>query len=70
MKRARKPKAVRNEARGTWVFFPVVDGKRTTRKLGAMTELTQEQADRKAMEMLRSNEGPKRAELSNGVGDR
>jgi integrase len=54
MKRARKPRAVRNEARGTWVFFPVVDGKRTPRKLGAMTELTQEQADRKAMEMLRS----------------
>lgn len=52
--RARKPKAVRNEARGTWVFFPVIGGKRTTRKLGALKELTQEQADRKAVEMLRS----------------
>jgi len=52
--RARKPKAVRNEARGTWVFFPVIEGKRTTRKLGALKELTQEQADRKAVEMLRS----------------
>lgn len=52
MKRARKPKAVRNEARGTWVFFPVIDGKRTTRKLGALKELTQEQADCKAVEML------------------
>ncbi len=52
--RARKPKAIRNEARGTWVFFPVVDGKRTTRKLGALKELTQEQADRKAAEVLRS----------------
>jgi integrase len=54
MNRARKPKAVRNEARGTWVFFPVIDGKRTTRKLGVLKELTQEQADRKAEEMLRS----------------
>jgi integrase len=36
------------------VFFPVVDGKRTTRRLGALKELTQEQADRKATEMLRS----------------
>jgi integrase len=54
MKRARKPKAIRNNARGTWVCFPVVNGKRTTRKLGAFKELTQEQADRKALEMLRS----------------
>jgi integrase len=52
MKRARKPKAVRNEARGTWVFFPVIDGNRTTRKLGGLKELTQEQADRKAIQML------------------
>ena len=54
MKRARRPKAIRNEARGTWVFFPVIDGKRTTRKLGTVKELTQEQADCKAVEMLRS----------------
>jgi integrase len=54
LKRARKPKAVRNEARGTWVFFPVLNGKRTTRKLGALKELTQEQADHRAEEMLRS----------------
>jgi integrase len=52
--RARKPKAVRNEARSTWVCFPVINGKRTTRKLGALKELTQEQADRKAVEVLRS----------------
>jgi integrase len=52
--RAWKPRAVRNEARGTWVFFQVINGKRTTRKLGALKELTQEQADRKAAEMLRS----------------
>lgn len=52
--RARKPKAIRNEARGTWVFFPVIDGKRTTRKLGNLKDLTQEQADRSAQEMLRS----------------
>jgi integrase len=52
--RARKPKAVRNEARGTWVFFPVIDGKRTTRKLGDLKELTQELADRRAAEVLRS----------------
>jgi len=36
------------------VFFPVLDGKRTTRKLGALKELTQEQANHKAEEMLRS----------------
>lgn len=52
MKRARKPKAVRNQARGTWVFFPVIDGKRTTRKLGSLKELSQEQADRKAADVL------------------
>lgn len=45
---------MRNQARGTWVFFPVLKGKRTTRKLGALKELTQEQADRRAEEMLRS----------------
>ena len=45
---------MRNEARGTWVFFPVLNGKRTTRKLGALKELTQEQANRRAEEMLRS----------------
>ena len=50
--RARKPKAVRNEARGTWVFFPVIDGKRTTRKLGNLNELSQQQADARASEML------------------
>jgi integrase len=54
MKRARKPKAIRNEARGTWVCFPVINGKRTTRKLALLKELTQEQADHKAAEMLRS----------------
>jgi integrase len=54
MKRARTPKAIRNESRGTWVFFPVINGKRTTRKLGILKELTQEKADRKAAEMLRS----------------
>jgi integrase len=54
VKRARKPKAVRNEARGTWVFFPVIDGKRTTRKLGNLNELNQQQADARAAEMLRS----------------
>jgi integrase len=54
MKRARKPKAIRKEARGTWVFFPIVNGKRTTRTLGLLKGLTQEQADRKAEEMLRS----------------
>lgn len=45
---------MRNEARGTWVFFPVLNGRRTTRKLGALKELTQEQADRRAEELLRS----------------
>jgi integrase len=54
MKRARKVKAVRNEARGTWVFFPVIDGKRTTRKLGNLNELNQQGADARALEMLRS----------------
>ena len=54
MKRARKQKAVRNEARGTWVFFPVIDGKRTTRKLGNLNEFNQEEADQKAEEMLRN----------------
>lgn len=52
--RARKIKAVRNKDRGTWVFFPVINGKRTTRKLGALKEFTQEQADNKAVEMLRN----------------
>lgn len=52
--RARKPKAVRNEARGTWVFFPVIDGKRTTRKLGNLNELNQQQADARASDMLRT----------------
>lgn len=36
------------------MFFPVINGKRTTRKLGALKEFTQEQADRKAVEMLRN----------------
>jgi integrase len=36
------------------VFFPVIDGKRTTRKLGVLKELSQEQADDKAVEMLYS----------------
>jgi integrase len=54
MKRARKVKAIRNEARGTWVFFPVIDGKRTTRKLGNLNELNQQEADARALEMLRS----------------
>jgi hypothetical protein len=54
LKRARKPNAVRNEARGTWVFFPVIDGRRTTRKLGSLKELTQEQANRRAEEKVRS----------------
>jgi len=54
VKRARKQKAVRNEARGTWVFFPVIDGKRTTRKLGNLNEFNQEEADQKAEEMLRN----------------
>src|ERR1700682_4057888 len=54
MKRARKPIAIRNDARGTWVFFPVLNGKRTTRKLGALMELTQEQANGRAEEMMRS----------------
>src|ERR1700722_7990311 len=54
MKRARKLKAIRNEARGTWVCFPKVDGKRTTRKLGNLNELTQEQADARASDKLRS----------------
>jgi len=52
--RARKPKAVRNETRGTWVCFPIVNGKRTSRKLGLLMELTQQQADRRAEEMFRS----------------
>jgi integrase len=34
------------------VFFPVVNGKRTTRKLGALKELTQEQADVRAEQVL------------------
>jgi integrase len=54
LKRARKIKAVRNESRGTWVCFPVVDGKRTSRKLGLLMELTQQQADGRAEEMFRS----------------
>jgi integrase len=54
MKRARKIRAVRNEARGTWVFFPVVDGKRTTRKLGNLNELNQHEANARASQMMRS----------------
>jgi integrase len=54
VKRARKPKAIRNESRGTWVCFPVINGKRTTRKLGNLNELTQQQADARALEKLRS----------------
>lgn len=53
VKRARKPKAVRKEARGTWVFFPIINGKRTTRTLGLLKDLTQKQADQKAEQMLR-----------------
>ena len=52
--RARKPEAVRNEARGIWVFFPVIDGKRTTRKLGNLNELNQQPADVRAADTLRS----------------
>jgi integrase len=51
MKRAR---AIRKEARGTWVCFPVINGKRTTRTLGNLNELSQQQADAKAAEMFRS----------------
>jgi integrase len=51
--RARKPKAIRKEARGTWVVFPVFNGKRTTRTLGLLKDLTQEQANQKAEQMLR-----------------
>ena len=47
-------KAIRNESRGTWVCFPFINGKRTTRKLGNLNELTQAQADVNALEMLRS----------------
>ena len=54
MKRARKIIAVRNEARGTWVCFPVVAGKRTSRKLGNLNELNQAQADAKAAETIRN----------------
>ncbi len=54
MKRARKLKAIRNKSRGTWVCFPEIEGRRTTRKLGNLNELTQEQADAKVAEMLRS----------------
>jgi integrase len=36
------------------VFFPVIDGKCTTRKLGNLNELNQEQADARASEMMRS----------------
>jgi hypothetical protein len=54
VKRARKLKAVRNEARGTWVCFPKINGKRTTRKLGNLNELSQEQADVRASDKLRS----------------
>jgi integrase len=54
VKRARKIRAIRNEARGTWVFFPVINGKRTSRKLGLLKELTQEQANRRAEEALRT----------------
>lgn len=46
----------RNSQRGAGDvgIFPVLNGKRTTRKLGALTELTQDQANRRAEEMLRS----------------
>lgn len=54
MKRARSIKAVRNEARGTWVCFLVVAGKRTSRKLGNLNELDQKQADAKAAETVRN----------------
>ena len=50
--RARKLRAIRNDARGTWVCFPVIDGRRTTRKIGNLHELTQEQADKKVVELL------------------
>ena len=53
MSRARKVRAVRNRARGTWVCFPVIDGKRTTRKLANLNEMTQEQADAKAKALFR-----------------
>jgi integrase len=36
------------------VFFPAIDGKRTTRKLGNFNELNQQQADARASDMLRS----------------
>jgi integrase len=36
------------------VFFPKIDGKRTTRKLGNLNELNQQQADARASEMLRN----------------
>ncbi|MCU1304533.1 MAG: site-specific recombinase, phage integrase family, partial [Candidatus Sulfotelmatobacter sp.] len=36
------------------MFFPVIDGRRTTRKLGSLKELTQEQANRRAEEKVRS----------------
>jgi integrase len=36
------------------VCFPKIDGRRTTRKLGSLNELNQEQADIKAEEMCRS----------------
>ena len=36
------------------MFFPVIDGKRTTRKLGNLNELNQQGADARALEMLRS----------------
>jgi hypothetical protein len=54
VKRARKLKAIRNEARGSWVCFPIINGKRTIRKLRNLNELTQAQADVKVVEMLRS----------------
>jgi len=54
MKRARSIRAVRNEARSTWVCFPIIDGKRTTRKLGNLNQLTREQANAKAAQVMTS----------------
>jgi len=51
MKRAH---ATENRSRGTWVFYPVIDGKRTTKTVGLLRELTQQQADSKAAEMQRN----------------
>jgi integrase len=63
MMRARNLNAVRNRARGTWVCFPMINGKRTTRTLGALNELNQEQANRKAGELLRNLKLVRRREV-------